>query len=46
MHQYHVIRQWKYQRLDGSSNREDRIRSLQQFNRPDSTDFAFLLSTR
>lgn len=45
--QYYLqLASYKFQRLDGSSKREDRIRALKHFNDPQSDDFVFLLSTR
>ncbi|KAI5853165.1 P-loop containing nucleoside triphosphate hydrolase protein [Morchella snyderi] len=35
-----------YQRLDGGTNTQEKQRRIDAFNRPGSTDFAFLLSTR
>ena len=40
------LRGFQHQRLDGSTSAAARHQSMEQFNRPDSTDFAFLLSTR
>lgn len=43
---YMRLRGFQHQRLDGSTSAAARHQSMEQFNRPDSTDFAFLLSTR
>ncbi|TMW59997.1 hypothetical protein Poli38472_000039 [Pythium oligandrum] len=37
---------YEYCRLDGQTKGEDRDNMMEDFNRPDSTKFAFLLSTR
>lgn len=39
-------RQYKHQRLDGTTQRAARERAMAQFQAPDSDDFAFILSTR
>ncbi|KAJ2837472.1 chromatin remodeling complex Adenosinetriphosphatase [Coemansia erecta] len=43
---YCMMREYKYCRLDGSTNHDDRVESIQDFNRPDSDKFIFLLTTR
>lgn len=43
---YMHYRGFPYLRLDGNTKSDDRARLLQAFNAPDSTHFAFLLSTR
>ncbi|KAJ2601737.1 chromatin remodeling complex Adenosinetriphosphatase, partial [Coemansia sp. RSA 1804] len=43
---YCVFRDYKYCRLDGSTDHEDRVESIKDFNRPDSDKFIFLLTTR
>ncbi|KAJ1906447.1 chromatin remodeling complex Adenosinetriphosphatase [Coemansia sp. IMI 209127] len=43
---YCVFRDYKYCRLDGSTNHDDRVESINDFNRPDSDKFVFLLTTR
>ncbi|KAJ2077251.1 chromatin remodeling complex Adenosinetriphosphatase [Coemansia sp. RSA 988] len=43
---YCVMRGYKYCRLDGSTDHEARVESIQDFNRPDSDKFIFLLTTR
>ncbi|KAJ1662180.1 chromatin remodeling complex Adenosinetriphosphatase [Coemansia sp. RSA 1813] len=43
---YCVFRDYKYCRLDGSTNHDDRVESIKDFNRPDSDKFIFLLTTR
>ena len=46
LHDYMVFRGYTHQRLDGSVGGEQRKRAMDHFNKPDSPDFAFLLSTR
>jgi SWI/SNF-related matrix-associated actin-dependent regulator of chromatin subfamily A member 5 len=36
----------EYCRIDGGTSHEDRIQSIDEFNKPDSTKFIFLLTTR
>ena len=43
---YMRLRGFQHQRLDGSTPAAARHHAMEQFNRPESTDFAFLLSTR
>ncbi|KAJ3083297.1 hypothetical protein HDU99_000067, partial [Rhizoclosmatium hyalinum] len=43
---YLVLRGYQHQRLDGSTNSEQRKRAMDHFNAPDSQDFVFILSTR
>ncbi|KAI9176009.1 ATP-dependent DNA helicase Hrp3 [Blastocladiella emersonii ATCC 22665] len=43
---YLALREYKFQRLDGSVSAEQRKKAVDQFNAPDSPDFVFLLSTR
>lgn len=43
---YCMFRGYKYCRLDGSTDHEDRVESINEFNRPDSDKFIFLLTTR
>jgi SNF2 family DNA or RNA helicase len=40
------LRNFLFQRLDGSVTSEDRKKAIERFNAPNSIDFAFLLSTR
>jgi SNF2 family DNA or RNA helicase len=40
------MRGYKFMRLDGTTNTEDRSTMLSQFNEPDSDYFIFMLSTR
>lgn len=40
------MRGYKYMRLDGTTNTEDRSDMLTKFNEPDSDYFIFMLSTR
>ena len=43
---YCVFREHKYCRIDGSTAHEDRIASIDEFNKPGSEKFVFLLTTR
>jgi chromodomain-helicase-DNA-binding protein 1 len=43
---YLNLRNYKFQRLDGSVNAEQRKKAVEHFNAPESPDFVFLLSTR
>ncbi|KAG8529460.1 uncharacterized protein KY384_006097 [Bacidia gigantensis] len=43
---YCVFREHKYCRIDGSTAHEDRIASIDDYNRPGSEKFVFLLTTR
>ncbi|KAJ2041935.1 chromatin remodeling complex Adenosinetriphosphatase, partial [Coemansia sp. S16] len=43
---YCMFRGYKYCRLDGSTDHEERVESIQEFSRPDSDKFIFLLTTR
>jgi hypothetical protein len=43
---YLRLRGYPHQRLDGSTPAAQRQTAMEAFNRPDSPDFAFLLSTR
>lgn len=43
---YLRLRGWSHQRLDGSTPAAQRHAAMEAFNKPDSPDFAFLLSTR
>ncbi|KAJ2377751.1 chromatin remodeling complex Adenosinetriphosphatase, partial [Coemansia sp. RSA 2603] len=43
---YCQFREYKYCRLDGSTDHEDRVESIADFSRPDSDKFIFLLTTR
>ncbi|KAJ2602979.1 chromatin remodeling complex Adenosinetriphosphatase [Coemansia sp. RSA 1722] len=43
---YCQFRDYKYCRLDGSTDHEDRVESIADFSRPDSDKFVFLLTTR
>ena len=43
---YCVFRDHKYCRIDGSTAHEDRIASIDEYNKPDSEKFVFLLTTR
>uniref|UniRef100_A0A914EBK5 Uncharacterized protein n=1 Tax=Acrobeloides nanus TaxID=290746 RepID=A0A914EBK5_9BILA len=43
---YFFYRQWKYLRLDGSTNADKRAELMHTFNEPGSDIFIFMLSTR
>jgi SWI/SNF-related matrix-associated actin-dependent regulator of chromatin subfamily A member 5 len=43
---YCVFRQYKYCRIDGSTAHEDRINAIDEYNKPGSEKFVFLLTTR
>lgn len=43
---YCVFRQYKYCRIDGGTAHEDRIAAIDDYNKPDSEKFIFLLTTR
>lgn len=43
---YCFFRDYEYCRIDGSTAHEDRIEAIDDFNKPDSEKFAFLLTTR
>jgi chromodomain-helicase-DNA-binding protein 1 len=43
---YLTLRGFTFQRLDGCIRNEQRERALDHFNRPNSDDFCFLLSTK
>ncbi|KAJ2005841.1 chromatin remodeling complex Adenosinetriphosphatase [Coemansia thaxteri] len=43
---YCMFRGFQYCRLDGSTDHEERVASIQEFSRPDSDKFVFLLTTR
>ena len=43
---YCCYRNFKYCRIDGETNIEDRDKHIESFNKPGSKDFIFLLSTR
>ncbi|KAL4401794.1 chromatin remodeling complex Adenosinetriphosphatase [Malassezia pachydermatis] len=43
---YCLFREYKYCRIDGSSVHEDRIAAIDEYNKPDSDKFVFLLTTR
>ena len=43
---YCLFREYKYCRIDGSSVHEDRIAAIDEYNRPGSDKFIFLLTTR
>ena len=43
---YSLWRGYKYCRLDGQTSHEDRERAIEEFNKPGSEKFLFMLSTR
>lgn len=43
---YSVMRGFKYCRIDGGTAHEDRIASIDEYNKPNSEKFLFLLTTR
>ena len=43
---YCDYRDWDYCRIDGSTSHEDRIAAIDEYNKPDSSKFLFLLTTR
>lgn len=43
---YCVFREYKYCRIDGGTAHEDRIAAIDEYNKPDSEKFIFLLTTR
>ncbi|KAF2237950.1 chromatin remodelling complex ATPase chain ISW1 [Viridothelium virens] len=43
---YCVFREYKYCRIDGSTAHEDRIAAIDEYNKPGSEKFVFLLTTR
>ena len=43
---YCYLRQYNYCRIDGSTDHEDRIEAIDEYNAPDSDKFLFLLTTR
>ena len=43
---YCFFREYKYCRIDGSTDHEDRIKAIDDYNAPDSDKFLFLLTTR
>lgn len=43
---YCLFREYKYCRIDGSTAHEDRIAAIDDYNKPDSEKFVFLLTTR
>ncbi len=43
---YCVFRGYKYSRIDGSTAHEDRIAAIDEYNKPGSEKFIFLLTTR
>ena len=45
LHFLHILG-YKYEHLDGSSKPEDRFQSIENFQKPDSDVFCFLISTK
>ncbi|KZV70252.1 hypothetical protein PENSPDRAFT_743561 [Peniophora sp. CONT] len=43
---YCLFREYKYCRIDGGTAHEDRIAAIDDYNKPDSEKFIFLLTTR
>ncbi|KAF9919263.1 hypothetical protein FBU30_011082 [Linnemannia zychae] len=43
---YCVFRGYEYCRIDGQTNHEDRVTAIDEYNKPDSSKFIFLLTTR
>lgn len=43
---YCYLRDYEYCRIDGSTSHEDRIEAIDDYNKPDSNKFIFLLTTR
>ncbi|KAJ2768918.1 chromatin remodeling complex Adenosinetriphosphatase [Coemansia nantahalensis] len=43
---YCMMREYKYCRLDGSTDHDERVAAIDDFSRPDSDKFVFLLTTR
>ena len=43
---YCFFRGYEYCRIDGSTDHEERIKAIDEYNAPDSTKFIFLLTTR
>jgi len=43
---YCYFRDYEYCRIDGSTAHEDRIQAIDEYNKPDSDKFVFLLTTR
>ena len=41
-----LFRQFKYCRLDGNTELDEREKQIEEFTRPDSDKFIFLISTR
>lgn len=43
---YCYFREYEYCRIDGSTDHEERIKAIDEYNKPDSSKFVFLLTTR
>ncbi|KAI3380727.1 hypothetical protein SNEBB_001549 [Seison nebaliae] len=43
---YLIMRKFKYARIDGGTNYEDRQNFIDEYNKPDSSLFIFIISTR
>jgi SWI/SNF-related matrix-associated actin-dependent regulator of chromatin subfamily A member 5 len=46
MEDYCFLRQYEYCRIDGQTSHEDRISAIDEYNKPGSSKFLFLLTTR
>lgn len=46
MEDYCLFRDYKYCRIDGQTLHEDRVAAIDEYNKPDSEKFVFLLTTR
>ena len=46
MEDYCVFRGYEYCRIDGQTNHEDRVSQIDEYNRPGTSKFIFLLTTR
>ncbi|QLQ79545.1 hypothetical protein HG537_0C01920 [Torulaspora globosa] len=43
---YCYFREFEYCRIDGATDHEERIKAIDEYNKPDSSKFLFLLTTR
>lgn len=43
---YCIFRDYEYCRIDGSTDHEERVAAIDEYNKPDSEKFVFLLTTR
>lgn len=46
MEDYCMFRSYEYCRIDGQTDHSDRIEAIDEYNKPDSSKFVFLLTTR